>query len=737
MAAPVWLLVAVAALVMTSCLADPAATGLGVDSTRVAGASGTDVVLAVVDLIRSNCIFSSDRMFLRRLAYVETKDGTSPDTYKAGYDGGIWKVDKAMFDTTTSCSGYLFNTCNLIRQKFGIDWTHVQWSDLRKPLYSGLGATLYLLQQTAGNQSAIPAGLEEQAMFWTRYYHREGNRANFTLLANETTQFDCNKPLDIAFILDSSGSINDGNFQTSLDFVADVVRKMSVPDYVRVAALIFEDMATIEFNFNTHAHSSKSQILSAITSIVRSSGGTATNVALDLARTTLFSSAHGARDNVARVAVLLTDGQSNSAPLTSAAATRLKKERGVDLFAVGIGGYDLSELMDVASDPKCSHVFTLEDFSQMDSILYEIQTSTCKAHTTLVPRQGPIQCDRLDGCGPVAVPTTTGDNHTTMGVLEVNCGILEIYTSYTNPNPGPAFYGEKFTATDGRPAYITTETNHDGRPLYMTVKGTNLPPNEALLRNCTDFQYSISVVQKDIVVKCCRGSECHQCTPDELRQDTQIRRTVCGNYYEEFPNPCTPEALSGGHIIFKYPYDQNRFIRCDYHGNPFVTLCPNRQTFNPATLTCGYNSPGTLHEIPLPAGYPNPCTPEHIQAQYLYFDYPPDHQLFIHCDLWGNAWLQSCPSLQMWDQKAQTCVADRPSVHLTTTRSPHTFVSPCTPEAEAAGKSFFPFPCDHTRFVHCGVAGAYWIQFCPGGMFFNPETYICVVGDPQHTPECE
>ena len=34
----------------------------------------------------------SDYLFLRRVAYVMTKDGTGPDTYRIGFDGGIWQV---------------------------------------------------------------------------------------------------------------------------------------------------------------------------------------------------------------------------------------------------------------------------------------------------------------------------------------------------------------------------------------------------------------------------------------------------------------------------------------------------------------------------------------------------------------------------------------------------------------------------------------------------------------------
>ena len=63
-----------------------------VDKTREAETSGSDVVKATVEQIRDSKIFSDDNAFLRRLAHVESKDGTDPDTYRTGYHGGIWQV---------------------------------------------------------------------------------------------------------------------------------------------------------------------------------------------------------------------------------------------------------------------------------------------------------------------------------------------------------------------------------------------------------------------------------------------------------------------------------------------------------------------------------------------------------------------------------------------------------------------------------------------------------------------
>ena len=131
------------------------------------GASGSDVVEKVVSKVQS--LFGSDNSFLRRIAYVESKDGTDRNTYRSGYDGGIWQVDQIGFESTQDTKSHpgLKQKHEKIKQSLDIDWGQVEWSDLRKPLYSGLAARLYLLKIPA----PIPSSLKDQAEYWKHYYN--------------------------------------------------------------------------------------------------------------------------------------------------------------------------------------------------------------------------------------------------------------------------------------------------------------------------------------------------------------------------------------------------------------------------------------------------------------------------------------------------------------------------------------------------------------------------------------
>ncbi len=142
-------------------------TQQGVDRTLQREASGADVVRAVVNKIEA--VFGNDYQFLRRIAFVESKDGTDRNTYRPGYHGGIWQVDGAGFRSTQDTASHprLKQRYQQIMKTFGIDWPTVQWTDLRKPLYSGIAARLFLLNICAN----IPRDVAGQAIYWKRYYN--------------------------------------------------------------------------------------------------------------------------------------------------------------------------------------------------------------------------------------------------------------------------------------------------------------------------------------------------------------------------------------------------------------------------------------------------------------------------------------------------------------------------------------------------------------------------------------
>lgn len=85
-------------------------------------------------------------------------------------------MDQDKFRETQTTSG-LQNEKNIIRNTFGINWDYVTWSDLRKPLYSGIAAALYTKLH-----SVVAWRIEDQANTYESLFQSSGGH-NFTNLA--------------------------------------------------------------------------------------------------------------------------------------------------------------------------------------------------------------------------------------------------------------------------------------------------------------------------------------------------------------------------------------------------------------------------------------------------------------------------------------------------------------------------------------------------------------------------
>ena len=82
---------------------------------------------------------------------------------KGSDEGGIWNVNKKAFEGTkdTKNNSDIKEKHYEIKKLFGVDWSQVQWSEMKKPLYSGLAAWLVLFNIP----DAIPVELEGQAKY--------------------------------------------------------------------------------------------------------------------------------------------------------------------------------------------------------------------------------------------------------------------------------------------------------------------------------------------------------------------------------------------------------------------------------------------------------------------------------------------------------------------------------------------------------------------------------------------
>lgn len=188
----------------------------------------------------------------------------------------------------------------------------------------------------------------------------------------------CNNPADVVFVLDESGSIWGPHFTDQLNFVQDIVESFDVrPNKTRFGAMTFATEPRVIFHLGDY-HTHK-ELKDNIRVIEQKRGETYSDKALNLLRTEMFVKA---RSWVPRVAIFITDGESNY-PEDTAKAAKLAHQAGIQIFAVGVGPYvNKDELLTIAGSPDS--VFQVDSYAVLETLRDMLAWKTCQV-TTLPP----------------------------------------------------------------------------------------------------------------------------------------------------------------------------------------------------------------------------------------------------------------------------------------------------------------------------------------------------------------
>ena len=194
----------------------------------------------------------------------------------------------------------------------------------------------------------------------------------------ESIVAECNRSVDILFLLDESGSVGSQNFHESLDFVKNIIKAFSDEnlrgeDGTRFGLSTFS--SDYEPHFYLSNYTNQASYLSAIDRVSYRGGGTILGYALQRIISDQFTEARGLRpevDGLPRILIVLTDGRSHDS--VSIPAQNLRDEN-IVVYAIGIANYNLHQLNNIAS--SASHVHTLSTFSDLEKFITTITSSTC------------------------------------------------------------------------------------------------------------------------------------------------------------------------------------------------------------------------------------------------------------------------------------------------------------------------------------------------------------------------
>ncbi|KAM9339586.1 collagen alpha-1(XII) chain [Symphorus nematophorus] len=178
---------------------------------------------------------------------------------------------------------------------------------------------------------------------------------------------------DVVLLVDGSYSIGLANFAKVRAFLEVLVNSFDIgPNKVQISLVQYSRDPHTEFYLNTH-HDLNS-VIKAVRTFPYRGGSTNTGRAMSYVREKIFQASRGARPNVPRVTILITDGKSSDA--FQDPATRLRSAD-VEIFAVGVKDAVRSELEAIANTPAETHVYTVEDFDAFQRISKELTQSIC------------------------------------------------------------------------------------------------------------------------------------------------------------------------------------------------------------------------------------------------------------------------------------------------------------------------------------------------------------------------
>lgn len=187
----------------------------------------------------------------------------------------------------------------------------------------------------------------------------------------------CVQNIDLVFALDASGSVEEAGYLQIKNFVKGIVQNFQIAkDKTHVGVVTFSERAEVQIRLTDTFD--KNELLTKIDSLDYPGFRTATDDALRVVNTEMFSLYGGSRQGVAQVLILLTDGKCTVCSESLATAVAPLKERGINIYTVGVtDNINRQELETIASQPIDEHMFEVDRFDQLASIIVQLYRKSC------------------------------------------------------------------------------------------------------------------------------------------------------------------------------------------------------------------------------------------------------------------------------------------------------------------------------------------------------------------------
>ena len=215
-------------------------------------------------------------------------------------------------------------------------------------------------------------------------------------LTSLLTELLCKRKLDLAFVIDQSGSIIDknpadgsyDNWNLILNFILNIITYFSIDfDETRVAAVTFGTNGLVRFYLRDHGD--RDSLRRAITAIPEGIGRTNTYGGLNVMRRLVFTEENGDRPDVPNVAIVLTDGVSTINRELTISEAEAARAAGIRIFSIGVtNDINEDEIRAISSLPQelGRNYWKTPDFLSLNTILKSLQRETCEEPVVPPPK---------------------------------------------------------------------------------------------------------------------------------------------------------------------------------------------------------------------------------------------------------------------------------------------------------------------------------------------------------------
>jgi len=186
----------------------------------------------------------------------------------------------------------------------------------------------------------------------------------------------------------------------------NIVRAFSIsPDLTQIGVLTFSNDARMRFYLNQYRN--RDDVIAAISRLNITLGDTNIADALRMARTELFSRQHGARPDVPKILILITDGTANIEERSTIPEANATKAAGIQIFTVGIGSeIKVEQLRAIAS--MRSYYYFATNFDTLNDVLQRLLNYSCVHIVTVSTTPSTTSSTPMITGPPTTTPTITG-----------------------------------------------------------------------------------------------------------------------------------------------------------------------------------------------------------------------------------------------------------------------------------------------------------------------------------------